>query len=175
MLLRALVAVLAFATIPNVIVATAVHAQDNGPLTKKLSELAERKGYENAPLGNKLCEAFGWSRADCASLTFQVPYREANGISYVFNSVRIPDKTLRIVFIISDESGIAWLGFWTDLDGTLRACTNWRQKGTKVPNLLENPRRVSCQEANVITKFSDVIAYWQKQQFVLEKEPDRKD
>ncbi len=162
-----LVTTLALAVISHVIVAAA-HAQEIGPLIKRLSDLTERKGYKNAPYRPWVCEGFGWS--DCrGQLAFQAPFGD-NGTIHMFYSGRFPgNQPRRIVIVIRDEhSGHL---FWTDLDGTLRACL----RGQRVADQW-HAVKISCQESEAKNQFYNAITYWRtKGQAELENEPDRKD
>jgi hypothetical protein len=174
MLVRVLAAALAWAAVPCVFVTSPARAQDTGALIKKLSGLAERKGYDDSPFRPGICEALGWPARFCGGgsrLCFQAPYDDNEWVHSI-TSCRDPgNQPLRIVFVIRDKrSGYV---FWTDPDGTLRGCVRMRRVGPEVGQW--DWIKISCQDEQVGNSFASEIAYWGKQQLVLEKEPDRKD
>ncbi len=171
LLMRAFVAALACMTLPPALVASSAHDQESESLVKKLSELTERKGYKDVSLREWMCEAFDWSKSDCSTqLTFHAPYTELDGSVHVIDSVRIPGRPLRVVFVVHDRrSGYA---FWTDPDGSLRGCL--RLKLVDQWGEWEGAKR-SCEEAEVKNTFSSEMTYWRTRQVALEKAADRRD
>jgi hypothetical protein len=147
--------------------AASAQAQDVGPLVRKLSELAERKGYK-APFIGQFCDVFGWYAFECQQqFTFQVSYYDHDGTAHTFNSVRIPNAPRRIVLLRHDKRfGMIFLA---DLDGTLQAIVRLEILAPKQFHVVRN----SLQDASARKAFADEIVYWRSQQSVLEKEPDQ--
>ncbi len=152
-LVTAMSGIIAVAAIPCVYVTKAAYAEETGALIRRLSERTEQRGYKNTPLRPAICESIGWTAADCKTgVTSQIP-TVADGIVHAFEVTRIPSKAARIVILVHDKRIGSF--FWTDIDGTLRACLRAQLGGDKVSWV-----KISCEAPEVLNQFSDEIAFW---------------
>ena len=152
---------IAVAAIPCVHVTKPAYAEETGTLIRRLSERTEQRGYKNTPITPEFCEGLGWTSTDCKTqLTYQIPYRENDRNVHLFEVTRIPGKPVRILVLLHDKSIGSF--FWTDIDGTLRACG----RSQKLADHL-SVMKMSCEDREVLNQFSNEIAFWRTKEETL--------